>query len=250
MAEPEAALAAAAWAAFDRRAEEVERGRPESRPALACRAGCAHCCHSIVSVLPQEAFALAAHIESAMPEPERETLKARVIAHAGRTAQMGGAARMRARIACPFLDGETALCRVHPARPLTCRGMNSVDEAACRAALDDPAAEVAAPTVLAHHRAVQNLYDQNGARLSSAGLSAASLELTGALAIIWSEPGALARWGGHLRRGARRRYDGRTDSPVLSCAPARPGRALVRRAAGPSSFGTCPRSRRCSRASR
>ena len=89
MAEPEAALAAAAWAAFDRRAEEVERMRPESRPALACRAGCAHFCHSMVSVLPQEAFALAAHVETATPEPERDALKARVIAHAERTARPG-----------------------------------------------------------------------------------------------------------------------------------------------------------------
>ena len=194
MAEPEAALAAAAWAAFDRRAEEVERMRPESRPALACRAGCAHCCHSMVSVLPQEAFALAAHVETATPEPERDALKARVIAHAERTARMGGAARMRGRIACPFLDGTTALCRIHAARPLTCRGMNSVDEAACRAALDDPSADIAVPTVLAHHRAVQNLYDQIGARLAGAGLSSASLELTGALAIIWLEPDALSRW--------------------------------------------------------
>ncbi len=214
MTEPKAALAAAAWAAFDRRAEEVERARPETRPALACRAGCAHCCHSMVSVLPQEAFALAAHIETATPEPEREALKARVIAHAGRTARMGGAARMRARIACPFLDGETALCRVHAARPLTCRGMNSVDESACRAALDDPAAEIAVPTVLAHHRAVQNLYDQIGARLSAAGLPSASLELSGALAIIWSEPDAMARWraGEDIFAGAR--AADATDAPI------------------------------------
>lgn len=214
MAEPESALAAAAWAAFDRRAEEVERARPESRPALACRAGCAHCCHSMVSVLPQEAFALAAHIETATPEPDREALKARVIAHAGRTARMGGAARMRARIPCPFLDGKTALCRVHAARPLTCRGMNSVDEGTCRAALDDPAAEIAVPTVLAHHRAVQNLYDQIGARLSAAGLSSASLELTGALAVIWSAPDAMARWrdGEDIFAGARAADT--TDAPI------------------------------------
>jgi len=48
--------------------------------------------------------------------------------------------RIRARLACPFLDrrGE---CEVHPVRPLACREVSSLDAGECRRALAERAAE-------------------------------------------------------------------------------------------------------------
>lgn len=190
----EADIARRAAAAFDAEAERIDGKLAEKGVSLACRAGCAHCCQSLVSVTAQEVFAIAGHVETAFAEPERAALKAKIVAHADASARLGGGARMKAKLACPFLAPETLLCRIHPARPLTCRGMNSVDESVCRAALEAPESEIAIPTVLAYHRAVQTLYDRLGERLHAAGRSAASLEMTGALAALWRAPDAAGRW--------------------------------------------------------
>lgn len=190
----EEAAATAAQARFDAFARHCEAWLGGRGVTLACAPGCAHCCHSLVSLTPPEAFRLAAHVDAMA---EGGALKARIVAHAAAHGRKDGAARMRGRVACPCLDPETALCAVHPARPLTCRGMNSVDAAPCRAALetDDPALPI--PTALAMHEAVQALCDAFGALAREAGAAGASVELAGALATIWKTPDAAGRW----RRG-------------------------------------------------
>lgn len=209
---PPGAAAAAGWAEFEARAERARPKLEAQGYRAACRAGCAACCHSMVSVTPEEAFAIAAYIE-ALPAADAELMD-RIVAHNGAHGGLGGGARVKARIACPCLDPETRLCRIHAARPLTCRGMNAVDAAACDAALEtgDPAAGV--PTVLAYHRIVQSIYDRLGQDLADRGLAPDSLELTGALAAIWRTPDADGRWraGEDIFAGCRAAE--LTDAPI------------------------------------
>lgn len=209
---PPGAAAEAGWAEFERRALRARPDLEAQGYRIACRAGCAACCHSMVSVTPEEAFAIAAYIE-ALPAAGAELID-RIVAHNGAHGGLGGGARVSARIACPCLDPETRLCRIHPARPLTCRGMNSVDAAACDAALDAGDAAAGVPTVVAYHRIVQSIYDRLGQDLADKGLAPYSLELTGALAAIWRTPDAHGRWRAGEDVFAGCRAAALTDAPI------------------------------------
>jgi Fe-S-cluster containining protein len=112
---------------------------------IACKAGCAECCHELIGVSHAEAYALA----SWLAEPAQAALRARVVERArswvaaagaraeaalGRMAagdEEGYAALRRehalAHILCPA--NEDGMCAVYPARPLVCRLPYVVDTA-------------------------------------------------------------------------------------------------------------------------
>lgn len=95
------------------------------RPAQACAAGCAHCCHFPVGVTFGEAQRLALALQEA---PE---LRHRLLAAADATREL--AWRGLVGVPCPLLhDGR---CTAYAARPLPCRAMASRDADACAQAL-------------------------------------------------------------------------------------------------------------------
>jgi hypothetical protein len=109
--------AQAAMAAADAAWAEL-RASVEQAGALACRAGCAACCHQRVAVLPAEAALIARHLRAGDPAA-RATRRARLAAPRG------------ARAPCPFLDDGGA-CAIYAVRPSRCRGLHSRNAAACR----------------------------------------------------------------------------------------------------------------------
>ncbi len=163
-------------------------------PPPACAAGCAHCCHSVVGLLPPEVFALAEAIDRHPERARAEALVAAVIDHARRHGRKTAAARIGERIACALLSPAGLMCRVHPVRPLVCRAMNSTDAAACRVALEDGRTDLALPTHLALHRFVQAAYDGFAEVLREHGVTTAPVELAGGLALAWTLENAEARW--------------------------------------------------------
>ena len=95
---------------------------------VACRSGCAHCCHFPVGVRLPEALRLAAAIEG---EPD---LRERLLDEA--TATCEAAWDDLAGRPCPLLrDGA---CRRYDARPTPCRALLSFDAAACERSLTQP----------------------------------------------------------------------------------------------------------------
>ena len=185
------------------------------RFTVACDAGCAYCCHTMVSVLAPEAFYLANHIETAFPADEARALKERVIAHDAENRGKSGAARHEQRIACPMLDPETWLCRVHGARPLTCRSMHSSDKGACQRAFDERNAYLPAPSHQLFFDNTQAYYDAFGTALHEKGLTVVPLELNAALATIWGEKGVFLRW----LRGEDPFAAAHADSAMTDVAP-------------------------------
>ncbi len=106
--------------------------------SVACRAGCAHCCHQVVAVSPPEALAIFDHLRRSRGAAELEILKARVRALHERARGLSSAERFSPEHPCAFL--EAGNCSIYEVRPLACRGVNSLDAAECESRLHDPAA--------------------------------------------------------------------------------------------------------------
>lgn len=164
---------AAAHAAFEA-AWAAARPGVAARSALACRPGCAACCHQPVAILPAEAAAITAAMAEAFDDETRHAVRARIAAAVGAPAGSP----------CPLLD-DGGRCRVYAVRPLRCRGVHSRDAAACakwtdpaRAAPDTiPSAFPPEPLALAD-AALAGL----GQALAEAGWPVASADLTASLA--------------------------------------------------------------------
>ncbi|WP_207260533.1 YkgJ family cysteine cluster protein [Desulfovibrio sp. Huiquan2017] len=115
-----------AYARLDAMLEELA---PD--PPLACHQGCIHCCYNQVALTEPEALYLGRHLLETRDARELRDLEARTRALAerlkGKSWQDIGMARHR--LPCLFL--ENGGCSVYPARPLACRGWNSVDADRC-----------------------------------------------------------------------------------------------------------------------
>src|SRR3569623_3215541 len=94
---------------------------------VACHDGCAHCCYQAVGVSVPEALALEAYVRATRSPAEREELAARVRQADQRTRGLTSAQRLSPELPCPFLEVADGRCTVYEARPLACRGTNSLD---------------------------------------------------------------------------------------------------------------------------
>lgn len=103
--------------------------------AIACRQGCAHCCHQRVGVTVPEALAIFEALVATRSAAELRTLHERVERAYHATRGLTRDERNSPEHACPLL--ESGSCSVYEVRPLSCRGVHSLDEQACRAKLYD-----------------------------------------------------------------------------------------------------------------
>jgi Fe-S-cluster containining protein len=130
-------LAERAMAATSRLAEGL-LARAEAG-AVACRAGCDHCCYQSVGVTAPEALAILAHLKAKLSPAELDGFAARIAAHAERTRGLTADERFSPALPCPFLAAG-GRCSIYEVRPLVCRGMNSLDAHECEQRLRDPQA--------------------------------------------------------------------------------------------------------------
>jgi Fe-S-cluster containining protein len=106
--------------------------------AVACRAGCDHCCYQSVGVTAPEALAIFDHLSRTLSDAALEEVTARVAERHAATRGMSAAERFSPEHPCAFLDA--GRCAIYEVRPLSCRGMNSLDAGECGQRLRDPAA--------------------------------------------------------------------------------------------------------------
>lgn len=158
---------------------------------IACHAGCHWCCHMKVPVTAAEVFALVEHLERDVPERTREQIAARAADLSRDPRIFSSDAKLEARIPCAMLS-EQGACLVYAARPLACRGYNSLDAESCRRALDDDLEIIESNEPLVRDSTAVALGLLAG--LEDAGLPAELLELTAALHIALSESATLERW--------------------------------------------------------
>jgi Fe-S-cluster containining protein len=133
------ALGRQAMEATSRVVEGLLARAPE--PGVACRAGCDHCCYQPVGVTPPEALVIHQHLKSTRSAADLAAVSARVATARARARGLSAAERFSPEHPCPFLDG--GACSIYEVRPLSCRGMNSLDAGECASRLREPEARAA-----------------------------------------------------------------------------------------------------------
>src|SRR5215471_17650134 len=111
--------------------------------ALACKKGCAHCCHAWVSLTIPEALFVAKLIRKTRAQELEENVRR---SHA-LTSGYDFAARERHPTPCPMLKED--LCSVYESRPLVCRFAASANALACMRSLRQLTGETI-PTPMRH----------------------------------------------------------------------------------------------------
>jgi Fe-S-cluster containining protein len=117
--------------------EAIAIVRDAYQPPLECREGCSYCCHQpdILTTIP-ELLRIVDVVHQSFDNLQLEALRERARGYAehnqGRA--LGDLAR-EVPIACPLLVDNR--CSVYDARPLTCRGYNSLSVDACRGDYED-----------------------------------------------------------------------------------------------------------------
>lgn len=199
-----------------------------SERSVACQAGCAHCCYQAVGVSVPEVLALEAHVRATRSPEQREALAARVRQADDRTRGLTSAQRLSPDLPCPFL--EDGRCGVYEARPLACRGTNSLDAQACAELLHEREARAAFvagdrtfPCYLEPVRAFHALSAGLQLALDELhGLETHPLELTAAMRILFDDPARVAdEWlAGRDPFQAARGADS-TDNPRIAALSGR-----------------------------
>jgi Fe-S-cluster containining protein len=161
------------------------------RQEIACRKGCAHCCHLYVSATAPELLAIAEHV-SKWPEERRAGLIERLDRALQVTRGLSPVERVRLSHPCPML--EDGLCSIYPVRPLGCRAYASFDVAACERSTRERDAEAPIPVPRINMRNRRFLSHCLRAALTERGLDGNSYELVAGLSTILNTPDADTRW--------------------------------------------------------
>lgn len=155
---------------------------------FACKAGCAHCCHSNVEVLPEEAERIARWLIARRTPEQLEALKDLLLAAAPFVAS-GSKARWDAQVPCALLDPETKTCTAYEVRPIACRAHRAFDANRCRHDNDLPLQldPLGRATLMAHATGWYGGTTQTNREASI-------VELTLGLLVCLADRDAFARW--------------------------------------------------------
>jgi len=106
-------------------------GELELDPPIACTSGCIHCCYNQIAMCEPEALFMGFYLlETRGPEQIRQLeAKARSMVDALKGKHWQDIGMERHKHLCIFI--ENGNCSVYPARPLVCRGWNSVNVDMC-----------------------------------------------------------------------------------------------------------------------
>jgi Fe-S-cluster containining protein len=174
-----------------------------STPPPACAPGCAACCTVNVGTLGVEGAAVAAYLRRKLGHERARDAGRLLLQFHERVRWIDDGERIRARLACPFLDAERA-CTIHPVRPLACRSISSLDPADCRRAIaeraeDDGEGAGAVPMDLLQRAVHEATLQAIAEALAARGLDGRLRDVTGMAGAFLCDPGLAAAYGGGAR---------------------------------------------------
>ena len=180
---------------FHRQVDEVlARSHEAHAVTVACRRGCAMCCHMQVEMLPPEAFSLAGWLRRHFAPAALEAVIARLRANVARIQAIGLEARRRSNLPCALL-GPDGACTAYEARPAQCRRFHSTRLETCEASFANPADDTImspAHELVAHNAQVIVTLAQHGLR--DEGLDATPVDMNVALLAALEGSRAERRW--------------------------------------------------------
>jgi Fe-S-cluster containining protein len=192
--------------------DSVMRRSPTPPSSLACKHGCAHCCHRPVGTSAPVVLRIAAALREPSSESAFANALARVVSLDEQTHGAAWTLSERPALPCAFL-GDGA-CSIYAFRPFVCRAWNSADEQACLRALGEDSVEMRfdlfqRTTFAGVERGLQ-------AALQSSGLDSSDLEFTAAMRVAMEMPDACERWlaGEPIFAGCEAKPDRRRRLPI------------------------------------
>jgi Fe-S-cluster containining protein len=156
---------------------------------LACKVGCAWCCHFSVDVRPVEVFNILEFMQVTFSAAEQQRLRTEIEASSRVLGPLDEIQRMQHTIKCAFLaDGR---CSIYPARPQTCRNYHATNAAGCQQSYEQPdnfdIAPEYAPLVYQSGAAHVDAFSK---ALQDSGYDIAAYEMNSALNEALGQPGA------------------------------------------------------------
>ena len=156
---------------------------------LACKAGCAWCCHFSVDVRPVEVLNIVQFVQQNFSAQAQQRLHAEVETNSRVLSQLDDMQRMQHNIKCPFLIENR--CSIYPARPQTCRNYHATNATGCQQSYEEPdnfdIAPEYAPLVYQSGAAHVDAFSKV---MQGAGYDIAAYELNSALNLALTDPAA------------------------------------------------------------
>jgi Fe-S-cluster containining protein len=174
--------------------DSIEHDMKSTPPtlAIACKNGCAWCCYLKVTVAAPEVFRIIEHLRTNLPEDQFDSLINSVVDSDSATRGLSDDARFALSLPCPLLFNDR--CSVYEVRPMTCRGMNSIDATKCEEGWRNPRSLPILPQDLVLRRNYSLALEGLCGALDVAAVDGNLLELTAALRIALETPDVISRW--------------------------------------------------------
>ncbi len=117
------------------RHDERLRAAPDAG-SLACKPGCAWCCHFSVDVRPVEVLNILEFMHQTFSVAEQQRLRTEIEANARILGPLDEMQRMQHTLKCPFLS--EGRCAIYAVRPQTCRNYHATSSAGCQLSCEQP----------------------------------------------------------------------------------------------------------------
>ncbi len=164
------------------------------RAVPVCAEGCVFCCHQAVMATTPEIVAIVDYLRESLTPAALATVRARVEEIAKRTRDLTHREWYSKQQACPLLDEKSGTCVAHEARPLACRGANSLDVRACMDAFDGKNLDAPIPKSAFQEAAMQSSWLGAMAAMAEANLDPEAYDVSQALALALAREDVPERW--------------------------------------------------------
>jgi len=171
----------------------VDQHFAEAQTSVACRAGCAWCCHQAIMTTVPEVFLIASQVKKRFPPEEQAALRQRLETNVAAYRRQGPEQYNRANHPCAFLQPHGQCC-IYDIRPLTCRGYHSTDVNACRQAYERQIP--ISPAVIPQNLLAPAMGMAHGLALGAgeAGWAPTQIDLQTGILIALETPDATQQW--------------------------------------------------------